>query len=330
MRKKIFVTGASGFIGSHLTELLLKKNYFVTALCPYSVDNSIGWLENIKKTKNLKILNGDICDEDFITRATKRHFAIIHLAALISIPYSYLSPRTYVANNIIGTLNILEAGRKNKIKKILHTSTSEVYGTAQYSPIDEDHPLVAQSPYSASKISSDKLAESYYRSFGLEVSIIRPFNTFGPRQSARAVIPTIITQVLKNKKIIKLGNINTKRDFTYVEDTANGFIKALEKKNIGGQTINLGTGTTYAIKDIIEIIKKYTKKKFKIKLDPKRIRPKKSEVHLLISNNRKAKRILNWSPNYSKKDGFILSLKKTVDWFSDAKNLKLYKDKYNI
>jgi dTDP-glucose 4,6-dehydratase len=330
MAKKIFVTGASGFIGSHLVELLLKKNYFVTALCPYSTDNSIGWLDNIKKIKQLKIINGDICDEDFITRATEKHHAIIHLAALISIPYSYLSPRTYVYNNIIGTLNILEAGRKNKIKKILHTSTSEVYGTAQYSPIDEKHPLVAQSPYSASKISSDKLAESYYRSFGLEVSIIRPFNTFGPRQSARAVIPTIITQVLKNKKIIELGNINTKRDFTFVEDTANGFVKALEMKNIGGETINLGTGITFAIKDVITIIRNYTKKEFKIRVDAKRIRPKKSEVHLLISNNKKAKKKIAWSPKYSGKAGFEKALIKTVDWFSNEKNLKLYKDKYNI
>lgn len=330
MSKKIFVTGASGFIGSHLVELLLQKNYFVTALCPYSTDNSIGWLKNIKKTKKLKIINGDICDEDFITRVTENHEAIIHLAALISIPYSYLSPRTYVSNNIMGTLNILEAGRKNKIKKILHTSTSEVYGSAQYSPIDEKHPLVAQSPYSASKISSDKLAESYYRSFGLEVAIIRPFNTFGPRQSARAVIPTIITQVLKNKKIIKLGSINTKRDFTFVEDTAKGFIKALETKNIGGETINLGTGTTFSIKEIIEVIREYTKKKFLIKLDSKRIRPKKSEVNLLISNNNKAKKILKWKPEYYGKKGFKIALKKTVDWFSDEGNLKLYNDKYNV
>lgn len=330
MIKKIFITGASGFIGSHLTELLLNKKYSVTALCPYSISNSIGWLENIKKNKRLKIISGDICDEDFITRATRNHHAIIHLAALISIPHSYLSPRMYVFNNILGTLNILEAGRKNKIKKILHTSTSEVYGTAQYSPIDENHPLVAQSPYSASKISSDKLAESYYRSFGVDVTIIRPFNTFGPRQSARAVIPTIITQVLKNKKIIKLGNINTKRDFTFVEDTANGFIKALNTKNIGGETINLGTGTTFSIKDIIQIIRQHTKKKFSIKLDPKRIRPKKSEVNLLISNNCKAKKIMKWKPIYSGKKGFIIALKKTINWFSNEVNLKLYNDKYNV
>jgi dTDP-glucose 4,6-dehydratase len=205
-----------------------------------------------------------------------------------------------------------------------------VYGSAQYSPIDEKHPLVAQSPYSASKISSDKLAESYYRSFGLEVAIIRPFNTFGPRQSARAVIPTIITQVLKNKKIIKLGSINTKRDFTFVEDTAKGFIKALETKNIGGETINLGTGTTFSIKEIIEVIREYTKKKFLIKLDSKRIRPKKSEVNLLISNNNKAKKILKWKPEYYGKKGFKIALKKTVDWFSDEGNLKLYNDKYNV
>jgi NAD dependent epimerase/dehydratase len=330
MNKKIFVTGASGFIGSHLTELLLKKNYFVTALCPYSIDNSIGWLENIKKTKKLKILNGDICDEDFITRVTRGHHSIIHLAALISIPYSYLSPRTYVSNNIVGTMNILEAGRKNKIKKIIHTSTSEVYGTAQYSPINEKHPLVAQSPYSASKIASDKLAESYYRSFGLDVTIIRPFNTFGPRQSARAVIPTIITQVLKNKKVIKLGNVDTKRDFTFVEDTANGFYKALIKKNTSGETINLGTGTTYSIKEIIQIIRIYTKKEFKVVVDEKRVRPKKSEVNLLISNNKKAKKILDWSPKYKTRKGFVKALEKTVDWFYNKKNLGLYKDKYNI
>ena len=209
-------------------------------------------------------------------------------------------------------MNILEAGRKNKIKKIIHTSTSEVYGTAQYSPINEKHPLVAQSPYSASKIASDKLAESYYRSFGLDVTIIRPFNTFGPRQSARAVIPTIITQVLKNKKVIKLGNINTKRDFTFVEDTANGFYKALIKKNTLS-TINLGTGTTYSIKEIIQIIKTYTKKEFKVVVDEKRVRPKKSEVNLLISNNKKAKKILDWSPKYKTRKGFVKALEKTVE-----------------
>ena len=324
MNKKIFVTGASGFIGSHLTELLLKKNYFVTALCPYSVDNSIGWLENIKKNKKLKIFKGDFCDEDFITRATRGHHSIIHLAALISIPYSYLSPRTYVSNNIVGTMNILEAGRKNKIKKIIHTSTSEVYGTAQYSQINEKHPLVAQSPYSASKIASDKLAESYHRSFGLDVAIIRPFNTFGPRQSSRAVIPTIITQVLKNKKTIKLGNINTKRDFTYVEDTANGFYKALIKKNTL-ETINLGTGTTYSIKKKLFKLSKHIQKKNLKLLLMKKSGQKKVRLIYLYQTIKKQKKILDWSPKYKTRKGFVKALEKTVDWFSNKKILVFIK-----
>lgn len=328
--KKVFVTGASGFIGSHLVEALLKKKYIVHALAAYDINSSLGWLEHIK-SKNLKIIHGDVCDENFIFKITKKIDYIIHLAALISIPYSYLSPYSYIKNNIEGTYNILEAARKNKVKKTLHTSTSEVYGTAQYSPIDEKHPLNPQSPYAASKISADSLAISYFKSFGLPVTIIRPFNTFGPRQSSRAVIPTVISQCLQNPNKIFVGNINTKRDFTYVTDTVNGYIKALEtKKNIKGEVINLGTGTTIRIKDIIFQLFKILKIKPKIIIEKKRFRPKKSEVNLLISNNNKAKKLMNWRPVYSGKKGLKKSLIETIKWFKQEKNLNKYSKGYKV
>ena len=328
--KKVFVTGASGFIGSHLVEALLKKKYSVHALATYDINSSLGWLENVK-SKHLKIIHGDICDENFIFKITKKMDYIIHLAALISIPYSYLSPYSYIKNNIEGTYNILEAARKNKIKKTIHTSTSEVYGTAQYSPIDEKHPLNPQSPYAASKISADSIAISYYKSFSLPVTIIRPFNTFGPRQSSRAVIPTVISQCLQNPKKLFVGNINTKRDFTYVSDTVNGYIKALEsKKNINGEIINLGTGTTIKIKEIIFELFNILKIKPKIVIEKKRLRPKKSEVNLLISNNKKAKRLLNWRPIYIGKKGLKKSLNETIDWFKQEKNLKKYSKGYKV
>ena len=330
MNKKIFITGASGFIGSHLTEDLLKKGYKVTALVPYDINSSIGWLKQINK-KNLKIIHGDICDENFLIKHTKKIDVVIHLAALISIPYSYSSPKSFIKVNIEGTHNVLEASRKNNVKKIIHTSTSEVYGSAQYSPIDERHPLNPQSPYAASKVSADCIALSYYKSFGLPVTILRPFNTFGPRQSSRAVIPAIISQLILNNEKLKVGNIDTKRDFTYVSDTVSGYISAIEtKKNIYGEVFNLGTGKTFKIKDVISEVCKILQIKPKLIRDRKRFRPTKSEVKLLLSNNKKARKILGWKPKYTNKIGFSIAVKKTIDWFRKKENIKKYSVDYKI
>ena len=253
---RIFITGADGFIGSHLTEKLIDLNFDVKALSYYNSFNNIGWLKNIneKKLKKLKIVSGDIRDFNFIHNETKNIDVIFHLASLIGIPYSYLSPRSYVDTNVIGTLNILEATKQNKISKLIHTSTSEVYGTANYVPIDENHPLSAQSPYSASKISADSLAFSYFSSFNLPVTILRPFNTFGPRQSNRAIIPTIITQIANFRKKIKLGNLTTTRDYTYIDDTVMGFVNCISSKDINGKTINLGTENEYSGEQVLKII----------------------------------------------------------------------------
>lgn len=329
--KKIFVTGASGFIGSHLVEKLLAKKYFVKALVPYDINGSVGWLADIKNKIGLKIIYGDVCDESFILKNTKDVDFIIHLAALISIPYSYISPKSYIKSNIEGTYNILEASKKNNIKKLIHTSTSEVYGTAQFSTIKEDHPINPQSPYAATKVSADSLCISYYRSFNLPVTIIRPFNTFGPRQSSRAVISTIISQLLLNNKKLYIGNINTKRDFTYVTDTVDGFIKALNsKKKIAGQTINLGTGKTISIKEVIKNICKILKINPILIKDKKRFRPKKSEVKILISNNDKARKLLNWKPKYTGSKGLEKSLKETIKWFNRKNNLMRYSKDYRV
>ena len=330
MSKKIFITGGTGFIGSHLAEALLLRGNKVKVLAPYDINSSLGWLKNIK-SKNLKIIHGDICDFDFINKQCRDVNYIIHLAALISIPYSYSSPKSYIKTNIEGTYNILEAARKNKILKIIHTSTSEIYGSAQYSPIDEEHPVNPQSPYAASKASADFLALSYYRSFKLPVTILRPFNTFGPRQSARAVIPSIISQLLIDKKKLLVGNIDTKRDFTFVSDTIDGYLKCLNcRKNISGEIINLGTGKTFQIKNIIMEISKILKINPKLIKDKKRFRPKNSEVNLLISNNKKAKKLIGWKPEYSNSNGFSEALKKTIDWFSQTKNIKNYNKEYKI
>ena len=330
---KIFVTGASGFIGSHLVEKLANNGHKVIALVPYNVENSWGWIDSFDKKikKKINVVSGDITDQDLILKETKKCDIIFHLAALISIPYSYKSPRSYMSTNIMGTLNILEAGKINKAKKIVITSTSEVYGSAQYIPIDEKHPLNAQSPYAASKIAADQISLSYFKSFNLPITIIRPFNTFGPRQSQRAAIPTIISQILNNKKTIKLGNLKSSRDFTLVHDTVNGFIKTINNKKCIGQVINLGTGSHFTIKETVKIISKILNKKITIELDKKRIRPTKSEVDRLLSKNNKSKKILNWKPKYSGKTGFYKALEITIKWFKDPKNLKLYKsDIYNV
>jgi len=325
--KKIFVTGGGGFIGSHLLEKLVKLGYDVKTLVPYNIDNSWGWIDTFEKNikKSLKVVSGDICDQNLISKEMKKIDVVFHLAALISIPYSYKSPRSYISTNVVGTLNMLEATKDQEVELFVQTSTSEVYGSSQFVPITEKHPLNAQSPYAASKIAADQLSLSYYKAFDVPVLILRPFNTFGPRQSLRAVIPTLITQVLSNNNTIKMGTLTSKRDFTYVSDTVNGFISAIGNKKCIGETINLGTGHDFSIGDILKSIQKLTNKKVKIIKETNRMRPKKSEVTRLISSNTKAKKILKWKPLFGNKKGFDLGLKKTMEWFKNPQNLKHYK-----
>ena len=325
---KVLITGSEGFIGSHLVELLVKSGYKVTALTLYNSFNDIGWLKNIDKKvlKKIKIFSGDIRDKSLVDEILKNKDVVINLAALIGIPYSYKSVESYVDTNVKGTMNLLNSAKKYKVKRFIQTSTSEVYGTARYIPIDEKHPLSGQSPYAASKIASDQLALSYYRSFDLPVTVLRPFNTFGPRQSLRAVIPTIISQCLFNDGIVKLGNINTTRDFVFVNDTVNAFRLAIKNKNILGEVINIGNNFEISIKEIIKNISQITNKKIKIKIENKRIRAKKSEVYRLYSDNRKAKKILKWKLNYSGINGFRKGLSETINWQLNNRDLILNND----
>ncbi len=296
---KILVTGSEGFIGSHLTEKLLKLGYDVKAFILYNSFNSVGWLKDIKPKykKKIEYFFGDIRDPLVVSEAIKDCDTIFHLASLIGIPYSYVAPQSYIQTNINGTLNLLNSIKEKKIK-FVHTSTSEVYGSAQYQPIDESHPLNAQSPYAASKISADQLVLAYCKSFDIPSIIIRPFNTFGPRQSFRAVIPTIISQCLTNSKEINLGSLSPKRDFTYIKDTIDGFIAGFNSNITNAETYNLGTGTEISIDEISKILIKKINPKLKINNDNYRIRPKNSEVMRLISDNQKAKKELNWKPKY--------------------------------
>ncbi len=329
----IFVTGAEGFIGSHLTEKLVKLGHNVKALVLYNSFNNCGWLEDLNKKnpKNLDIIYGDVRDENFIFNNTKKIDAIFHLAALISIPHSYNSYHSFVETNINGTLNILSSAKRNKTKKIFITSTSEVYGTAQKIPINEKHPLNPQSPYAATKVAADQISLSFFKSYGLPVTILRPFNAYGPRQSARAIIPTIISQVLSKSKKIKLGNLSTSRDFTYIDDTIDAFVKALNSKNIQGRTINISSNNRIFLKDLLVRIKKITNSNFKIAQDKKRLRPKKSEVEVLVGDNKLAKKFLKWKPRFSSSNNFNLGLKKTIEWLGKPENLSKYKsDNYNI
>lgn len=314
---KIFITGAEGFIGSHLTEKLVKLGHYVKALVLYNSFNSCGWLEDLnkKKNKNLDIVYGDVRDENFIYNQTKKIDAIFHLAALISIPYSYNSYHSFVDTNINGTINILSSAKRNKTKKVFITSTSEVYGTAEYTPIDEKHPLNPQSPYSASKIAADNLALSYYYSFKTPVTLIRPFNTFGPRQSERAIIPSIINQILRSKdNSISLGNLYPRREFNFVEDVCEGYYKALNKNNFG-ETINIGNGYDISIKELVKLISQIMDRKIKIKQISNRKRLINSEIDLLKSDFSKAKNILNWKPSHPGRTGLIRALKKTIEWY---------------
>ena len=322
--KKIFITGAEGFIGSHLVEFLVNKNFKVKALVQYNSFNSWGWLDNLEKKikKKIDVVLGDVRDLDEMLIHTKNQDAIIHLAALIGIPYSYISQKNYIETNTIGTLNIMQAAKKNKIKRIIHTSTSEVYGTAEYVPIDERHPIKAQSPYSASKISADQVAISFNKSFNLPVTILRPFNTFGPRQSNRAIIPTIMSQILTNNPIVKLGNTKPKRDFSYIDDTIKGFYLALisKNKNIYGETINLGSGYDISISELFQMIQKIAGKKVYLKIENKRKRALKSEVYRLKASNKKAKKLLNWIPKYHGKKGLYKALVLTFKWLKNNRN----------
>jgi len=313
--KKVLVTGAGGFIGSHLVEGLVRRGAQVRCLLKYNSKGGLGNLIKIPKDifDKLEIVREDIRDAESIKKAVGDCEIIFHLAALISIPYSYENPRGYIETNALGTLNILEASRDNQnIKKIIITSTSEVYGTALYSPIDESHPLQAQSPYAASKIASDKIAESYAKSFNLPVITVRPFNAYGPRQSMRAVIPTIIQQAL-TKDTIKLGSLEPKRDFTFVEDIAQGFIKAAESENSVGEVINIGSGKTISIGEIVDMVKNILNKNFAVETDSNKIRPEKSEVKLLICDNRKAKEVIGWGPVIPLRDGLI----KVIDYIQN-------------
>jgi len=327
--KKILVTGADGFIGSHLTEELVKQGYEVRAFVFYNSFNSWGWIDSFpEEIKNkIEIFAGDIRDPNGIRVAMESCDTVFHLAALIGIPFSYHSPDSYVDTNIKGTLNILQAAKLLNTKRVLVTSTSEVYGTAQYVPIDEKHPFQGQSPYSATKIGADRIAESFFRSFDLPVTIVRPFNTYGPRQSARAVIPTIISQLLNGIEEIILGDLTPIRDFVYVKDTVNGFIEIAKSQKTIGEEINIATQSEISIGDLAQTIINIINPHAKIICDKQRIRPEKSEVKRLCGSNEKLKKLTNWQQMYSLKDG----LKETIDWFSNKENLKGYKyEIYNV
>jgi len=325
--KKVLVTGAEGFIGSHLTEKLVELGADVTALVQYNSFNNWGWIDTFDKNvlDSIKVETGDIRELDGMNRIIKGQEVVMHLAALIAIPYSYLSPMAYVRTNIEGTTNVLEACRTHDVQKIVHTSTSETYGTALYVPIDEKHPMQGQSPYSASKIGADKMAESFYKSFNMPIATIRPFNTYGPRQSARAVIPTIISQILAGKKEIKLGSLTPTRDFNYVKDTAEAFIRIAECDNTIGEVINAGSNYEITIGDTVKKIIDIIGKDVKILCDDERLRPENSEVNRLWADNKKIKELTGWTPNFSIDNG----LEETVKWIKD--NMDKFKtDIYNV
>ena len=333
MLKKVLVTGADGFIGSHLTEALVRAGYDVRAFVLYNSFSSCGWLDHCEGDVKgrFEIFAGDVRDANGVRTAMKGCDAVLHLAALIGIPYSYHSPDTYVDTNIKGTLNILQAARDLGVKRVIHTSTSEVYGSARFVPISESHPLQGQSPYSATKIAADQLALSFYSSFDTPVVVVRPFNTYGPRQSARAVIPAIITQLASGKKQISLGAVSPTRDFNFVADTVSGFVAALTASNVTGEVVNIGSNFEISIGDTARMIGEVMNKEFEILIDEDRLRPEKSEVERLWAANVKARELLGWSPRYGGVDGFRRGIGLTVDWFLDPSHLTSYKsDIYNL
>ena len=331
--KKVLVTGADGFIGSHLVELLFKKGYEVKAFCFYNSNNSYGWIDDLDESikNNIEIILGDIRDFMSVKDAMRGCNMVFHLAALIAIPYSYIAPKSYIDTNITGTLNVVQSARELNLEKVIHTSTSETYGSAQFVPIDETHPLVGQSPYAASKIGADQIALSYWRSFDTPISVIRPFNTYGPRQSARAVIPTIITQIAAGKGDIKLGAITPTRDFNYVEDTCKAFIAIAESKKSIGKVINSASNFEISIGDTVKLITEIMNVDVNIITDEERLRPNKSEVNRLFGENSLLLELTNWDPKYIGNDGFRKGLKLTIDWFSEPSNLKYYNPyKYTV
>ncbi len=331
--KKILVTGADGFIGSHLTEALIRRGGEVRAFVFYNSFGHWGWLDQspTEIKRELDVFAGDVRDPHGVRTALQGCDVVLHLAALIGIPYSYHSPDTYVDTNIKGTLNILQAARDLQLDKVVHTSTSEVYGTARYVPIDEQHPLQGQSPYSASKIGADQMALSFHRSFDTPVTIARPFNTFGPRQSARAVIPTVITQIANGERKLKLGALHPTRDFNYVKDTVNGFIAMAESDAVLGEEVNLGSNFEISIGDTVKLIAEAMGAEVEIETDEQRLRPENSEVERLWADNRKARELLGWQPEYGGREGFKHALTETAAWFTDPANLAHYKHGiYNI
>jgi NAD dependent epimerase/dehydratase len=325
--RKVLLTGAGGFIGSHLAEELIRRNFAVRALVHYNSMGSYGWLDKAPPEirDQLDVFAGDIRDPNGMRTAMKGCDAVLHLAALIAIPYSYHSPDTYVEANIRGTLNVLQAARDLEVEHFVHTSTSEVYGTAQFVPITEEHRLQGQSPYSASKIGADQLALSFERSFGMPVTVVRPFNTYGPRQSTRAVIPTIITQIAARAAKIKLGSIHPTRDFNYVADTVGGFLAALESKGGIGEVVNIGSGFEISIGDTARLIAELMEAEIEIEHDDVRVRPERSEVDRLWASNAKAQELLGWSPRFAGVDGLRKGLEQTIAWFTRQENLSRYR-----
>jgi len=331
--KTVLVTGADGFIGSHLTEALVRQGLNVRAFVYYNSFNTWGWLDQcaVDIKGQFEVFPGDIRDPHGVKEAMKGCDAVLHLAALIAIPFSYNSPDTYVDTNIKGTLNVLQAARELGVKRIIHTSTSEVYGTAEFVPITEEHPLQGQSPYSATKIAADQLAYSFYSSFDLPVVTLRPFNTYGPRQSARAVIPTIITQIANGARKVELGALSPTRDFSCIQDTVNGFLAALNSTGGLGQVVNLGSNFEISIRDTVSLIAESMNARVEITSSKERLRPEKSEVERLWADNSKADKLFGWQPTYSGQDGFRRGLSETIAWFTQSENLRSYKsDIYNL
>lgn len=327
LKKRVLVTGADGFIGSHLVELLLANDFQVTALAQYNSFNFWGWLESIPNHENLNIISGDIRDPHFCQKITRDIDVVFHLAALIAIPYSYSAPQSYVETNVTGTLNLCQSALDNNVSRFIHTSTSEVYGTALYVPIDEKHPLQAQSPYSASKIGADAMAMSFYNAFNLPLSIVRPFNTYGPRQSARAIIPTIISQIANGEQKIKLGDLSPTRDFNYVTDTCRGFLAVAESEKTIGEVVNVGSNFEISMADTLNLIKDIMQSDVEFVTDEQRIRPEKSEVFRLWCDNKKMVALTGFKPEFSIKQGLI----ETVNWFTKPENLSQYKHNiYNV
>jgi len=333
MPHKILVTGADGFIGSHLVETLIFEGYDIRAFVYYNSFGSWGWLDSLSKEfrQNLDVFMGDIRDPNGVREAMKGCDTVLHLAALIGIPFSYHSPDSYVDTNIKGTLNVVQAARDLDVSRVVHTSTSEVYGTAQYVPIDEDHPLVGQSPYSATKIAADQIALSYYRSFETPVSVIRPFNTYGPRQSARAVIPAIATQILSGRRIVRLGSLKPTRDFSFVLDTVTAFLAVMKTEAAVGKTLNAGSNFEISIEDVVTLIGETLGAQIVVEEEGDRIRPAESEVERLWADNSKLKNLTGWQPKLVGLDGFRKGLSETINWLRQPENLSRYKsDIYNI